>query len=63
MQLSQLCYGIEKLDRCRKRNIQMVTPPYELGLLYVFKSERNLVGNYATPKMIGYVVEKKVVSV
>ena len=40
----------------------MVTFTYELDLPYIFKSERILVGSYAAPKMIGYVVDKKFVS-
>ena len=47
----------------RQWYIQMDTLSYEFDLPYVFKSERMIVGNYAVPKMIGYVVEKKVVSV
>ena len=41
----------------------MFTFPYEFDLPYVLKSERILVGNYAAPKLIGYVVDKKVVPV
>ena len=41
----------------------MVTLLYEFDLPYVFKSERIFVGNYADPKMIGYVVDEKDVSV
>ena len=63
MLLSHLCHGIEHLDRCRQRYIQVVTFLYEFDLPYILKSEQILVGNYAVPKMIGYVVEKKVVSV
>ena len=63
MQLSQLFHGIEQLDRCGQWYIQMVTFPYEFDLPYVFKSERILVGSYAAPKIIGYVVDKKAVSV
>ena len=41
----------------------MVTPPYECDLPYIFKSEWILVGNYAVPKIIGYIVGKMVLSV
>ena len=41
----------------------MFTLPYEFDLPYVFKSERTLVGHYAVPKEIGYIVDKKVVFV
>ena len=41
----------------------MVTLPDEFDFPYIFKSERVLVGNYAAPKVIGHVVDKKFVSV
>ena len=63
MQPSQMCNGIEELYGCRQWYIQIVIFPHQFDLPYVFKSERVLVGNYAVPNMIGYVVEKKVVSV
>ena len=41
----------------------MLTFPYEFDLPYVCKSEWVPVGNYAVPKMIDYIVDKKFVSV
>ena len=63
MQISQLCHDTEELDRSRQWYIQMVTFSYELDLPYVFKSEWISLVNIAAAKMIGYVVDKKVVSV
>ena len=42
---------------------QVVSLPFEFCFPHIFKSERILVGNYAIPKMIDFVVDKKVVSV
>ena len=63
IQLSQLSHGIEQLDTCGQWYIQMVAFRYEFDRPYVFKSEWVPVGNYAVPKKIGYIIDKKIVSV
>ena len=37
----------------------MVTLLYEFDLPYVFKFERILVGNYAVPRVISYIVDER----
>ena len=63
IKLPYLCHGIEQLNGRRQWYIQMAILLYEFDLPYVFRSKRILDGSYAAPKMIGYLVDKKVVSI
>ena len=63
MKFLQLCHGIEQLDGCRQWYIQMIIFRYKFDLPCIFESKHILVDKYATPKIIGYIVDKKVVSV